>query len=163
MAEIDRELPGGQAPEFADLARLPYTLQVVQETMRLYPPAWVMDRVAAEDDEFQGQRIAKGTLFTLYLYGLHHHAGLWPAAEKFRPERFAADAQPSLPAYGYLPFGSGPRLCVGNYFALAELQLVLVQTLRQYRVGLVRTEVPPFSPLVMLRPLGGLPLRFWWR
>ena len=160
VAEVAQELPAGQAPEFADLARLPYTLQVVQEAMRLYPPAWVMDRVAMEDDEFQGQRIARGTLFTVYLYGLHHHPALWPDAEQFRPERFAADAHPPLPSFGYLPFGSGPRLCVGNHFALAELQLVLVQVLRQYHVELLSDEVPTLSPLVMLRPAGSLRLRF---
>lgn len=159
-AEIDCELPGGQAPEFADLPRLPYTLQVVQETMRLYPPAWIMDRVAAEDDEFQGQRIARGTMFSLYLYGLHHHPALWPDAEAFRPERFAAGAEPPPPAYGYLPFGGGPRLCVGNHFALTELQLVLIQTLRRYRIELISDEVPQLSLLVTLRPRGSLPLRF---
>ena len=160
VAEVQRELPGGQAPEFADLPRLAYTLQVVQETMRLYPPAWIMDRVATEEDEFQGHHIARGTLFSLYLYGLHHHPGLWPDAEVFRPERFAADAQPAPPPYGYLPFGGGPRLCVGNQFALTELQLVLVQTLRRYRVELLNEEVPQLAPLVTLRPRGSLLLQF---
>ncbi|WP_191906367.1 cytochrome P450 [Hymenobacter baengnokdamensis] len=160
VAEIEAALPAGQSPEFADLARLPYALQVVQEAMRLYPPAWIMSREAAEDDEFQGQPIAKGTLFSLYLYGLHHHPALWPEAEAFRPERFAAGAQPPLPTYGYLPFGGGPRLCVGNQFALTELQLVLIQTLRRYRVVPAGPEVPGLAPLITLRPSGKLPLRF---
>jgi cytochrome P450 len=160
VAEISRELPAGQEVEFADLPRLPYALQVVQEAMRLYPPAWIIDRVATEDDEFQGVRIPKGSVFSLYVYGVHHHAGLWPAAEEFRPERFAADAQPALPTYGYLPFGGGPRLCVGSHFALTELQLVLIQTLRRYRV-LPTTQAPPsMNPLVTLRPAGELRLRF---
>ncbi|MFD1874747.1 cytochrome P450 [Hymenobacter bucti] len=160
VAEIERELPAGQAVEFADLPRLPYALQVVQEAMRLYPPAWIIDRVATEDDEFQGVRIPKGSVFSLYVYGVHHHAGLWPAAEEFRPERFAPDAQPALPTYGYLPFGGGPRLCVGSHFALTELQLVLIQTLRRYRV-LPTTATPPgMNPLVTLRPAGELRLRF---
>ncbi|GAA4507089.1 cytochrome P450 [Hymenobacter ginsengisoli] len=160
VAEIAHELPGGRPPEFADLPRLPYALQVVQEAMRLYPPAWIMDRVATEPDEFQGQPIPKGTLFSLYLYGLHHHPALWPDAEAFRPERFAAGAQPPPPAYGYLPFGSGPRLCVGQQFALTELQLVLVQTLRRYGVEPAGTAVPSMSPLITLRPGGALPLGF---
>lgn len=159
-AEIARELPGGQPPEFADLPRLPLALHVVQEAMRLYPPAWIIDRVATEDDEFQGQPIAKGTLFSLYIYGLHHHPALWPDAEEFRPGRFAAGAQPSPPAYGYLPFGGGPRLCVGQHFALTELQLVLIQTIRRYRVEQVGSAVPSLSPLITLRPGGALPLRF---
>lgn len=160
VAEIERELPGGQPPEFADLPRLPYALQVVQEAMRLYPPAWIMDRVATEADEFQGQPIAKGTLFSLYLYGLHHHPALWPEAEAFQPQRFASGAQPPPPAAGYLPFGSGPRLCVGSHFALTELQLVLIQTLRRYQVEPAGPAVPAMVPLITLRPGGALPLRF---
>jgi cytochrome P450 len=159
-AEIEQVLPGGQPPEFADLPRLPFALQVVQEAMRLYPPAWIIDRVATEADEFQGQPIAKGTLFSLYIYGLHHHPALWPDAEEFRPARFAAGAQPALPAYGYLPFGGGPRLCVGQQFALTELQLVLIQTIRRYRVEPADAAVPSLSPLITLRPGGALPLRF---
>jgi cytochrome P450 len=160
VAEIEQVLPGGREPEFEDLPRLPFALQVVQEAMRLYPPAWVVDRVATEADEFQGQPIAKGTLFSLYLYGLHHHPALWPDAEAFRPARFAAGAQPAPPAYGYLPFGSGPRLCVGQHFALTELQLVLIQTLRRYRVELANEAEPVLAPLITLRPGGALPLQF---
>jgi len=160
LAEIERELPGGQAPEFADLPRLTYTLGVVHEAMRLYSPAWVLDRVATEADEFDSQPIAPGTLFSIYLYGLHHHPGLWPDAEAFRPERFAAGAQPPPPPYGYLPFGSGPRLCVGNQFALTELQLVLVQLVRRFRLELVADTAPPtLNPLVTLRPGEALRLR----
>jgi cytochrome P450 len=159
-AEIDEQLPNGQQVEFADLPRLPYALQVVQEAMRLYPPAWIMDRVATEADEFQGVPIAKGTLFSLYIYGLHHHPGLWPDAEVFRPERFAPGTAPAPPAYGYLPFGSGPRLCVGNQFALTELQLVLIQALRNFRIEPASPVVPGTNPLITLRPSGELRLRF---
>ena len=160
VADIEQELPSGRPPEFDDLPRLPYALGVVQETLRLYPPAWIMDRVALEDDEFQGQPIPAGTLFSLYLYGLHHHPALWPDPEAFRPERFAAGAEVPLPAYGYLPFGGGPRLCVGNHFALTELQLVVIQVVRRYQVSLVEEAAPALTPLVTLRPTGGLPLRF---
>jgi cytochrome P450 len=160
VAEIERELPGGQPPEFLDLPRVPYALQVVQEAMRLYPPAWIIDRVATEDDEFQGHHIAKGSVFSLYVYGLHHHATLWPDAEVFRPERFAAETQPPLPTYGYLPFGGGPRLCVGSHFALTELQLVLIQTLRRYCVRPTTATPPGLNPLITLRPDGELRLQF---
>ncbi len=160
VAEAARELPGGQPPEFDDLPRVPYALQVVQEAMRLYPPAWIIDRVATEDDDFQGVPIPKGSVFSLYVYGMHHHAGLWPDAEVFRPERFAAGAQPPPPAYGYLPFGGGPRLCVGSHFALTELQLVLLQTLRRYRVLPTAATPPGLNPLITLRPDGELRLRF---
>ena len=157
--EIARELPAGQQVEFEELPRLPYALQVVQETLRLYPPAWIMDRVATEPDEFQGVAIAKGTLFSLYLYGLHHHPGLWPEAEAFRPERFAPGAVPAPPTYGYLPFGGGPRLCVGNQFALTELQLVVIQVVRRLELKPAGPGLPELSPLITLRP-GELRLRF---
>ena len=160
VAEAERELPNGQAPEFEDLPRVPYALQVVQEAMRLYPPAWIIDRVATEDDAFQGVQIPKGSMFSLYVYGMHHHAALWPDAEVFRPERFATAAQPPLPTYGYLPFGGGPRLCVGSHFALTELQLVLIQTLRRYRVLPTAATPPGMNPLVTLRPDGEMRLRF---
>lgn len=103
--EIARELP--QAVEFEDLPRLPYALHVVQEALRLYPPAWIIDRVATENDGFQEHQIPQGSVFSLYVYGLHHHAGLWPDAEAFRPERFAAEAQPALPPTATCPSAAG--------------------------------------------------------
>lgn len=159
-AEITRELPAGRLVEFEDLPRLPFALHVVQEAMRLYPPAWIIDRTATEADEFAGVPIAEGTIFSLYIYGLHHHPGLWPEAEVFQPERFAPGAAPAPPAYGYLPFGGGPRLCVGQQFALTELQLVLIQTLREFRVEPAGAPLPGMNPLITLRPAGGLKLRF---
>ena len=158
-AEIARVLPQGQPVEFADLPRLPYALGVVQEAMRLYPPAWIIDRTATEADEFAGVPIAKGTIFSLYIYGLHHHPGLWAAAETFEPARFAPAADPAPPAYAYLPFGGGPRLCVGQQFALTELQLVLIQTLRDFQVE-PTAPLPGLNPLITLRPAGELRLRF---
>ncbi|RSK47040.1 cytochrome P450 [Hymenobacter rigui] len=145
---------------FDELARLPYAMQVIQETMRLYPPAWILDRVALEDDEFQGRPIPKGTLFSLYLYGLHRHPTLWSEPDAFRPERFAPGAQPPVPAYAYLPFGGGPRLCIGNHFALTEIQVVLLETLRQFTITpATATPVVPV-PLITLRPQQGVWLRF---
>lgn len=143
-------------PEFTELTQLPYALQVVQETMRLYPPAWILDRVALEDDEFQGLPIPKGTLFSIYIYGIHRHPELWPEPDTFRPERFAPGQQPPIPAYAYLPFGGGPRLCVGSHFALTEIQLVLLETLRHFDFAPVSPGVPGTDPLVTLRPKGPL-------
>lgn len=143
-----------RAPEFSELPQLPYSQQVVQETMRLYPPAWILDRVALEDDEFRGVRIPKGTLFSIYIHGLHRHPELWPEPAAFRPERFAPAAQPPIPAYAYLPFGGGPRLCVGNHFALTEIQLVLLEGLRRFHFAVISTVTPGTDPLITLRPKG---------
>jgi cytochrome P450 len=143
-------------PEFAELTQLPYSMQVVQETMRLYPPAWILDRVALEADEFQGLPIPKGTLFSIYLHGIHRHPGLWPQPDAFRPERFAPGQEPPIPAYAYLPFGGGPRLCVGSHFALTEIQLVLLEALRHFEFAPVSAAPAGTDPLITLRPKGPL-------
>ena len=145
---------------FDSLARLPYSRQVVQETLRLYPPAWIVDRVAREDDVYEGIELPAGTLVSVYLYGLHHAPALWDAPEEFRPGRFAADAPTAPVPYAYLPFGGGPRLCIGNQFALTELQLVLLETLRQFNVEWVEQPPVQLQPLVTLRPRDGIRLRF---
>ncbi|AMJ65095.1 cytochrome P450 [Hymenobacter sp. PAMC 26628] len=139
---------GTRAPTFADLPRLGRALQAVQETMRLYPPAWMVDRVALADDDYQGLRIPKGTLFSLYLYGLHRDPQHWDAPAEFRPARFAPDAPRPLVPFAYAPFGGGPRLCVGLQFALTEMQFVAVELLRTFDV-----EWPAGQPLVVKQPL----------
>ncbi|WBA42273.1 cytochrome P450 [Hymenobacter canadensis] len=143
-------------PEFAELTQLPYSMQVVQETMRLYPPAWILDRVALEDDEFRGLPIPKGTLFSIYIHGIHRHPGLWPEPDAFRPERFAPGQEPPIPAYAYLPFGGGPRLCVGSHFALTEIQLVLLEALRHFTFAPISEAPAGTDPLITLRPKGPL-------
>ena len=143
----------GRPPAFDDLPRLPRALHAVQEAMRLFPPAWMVDRVALADDEFQGLRIPAGTLFSLYFHGLHHDAKYWEAPGEFRPARFAAaPAQPGQ-ASAYVPFGGGPRLCIGMQFALTEMHLVALELLRQFDIEWVpgQPEVV-MQPLVTLRP-----------
>ncbi|ALD21354.1 cytochrome P450 [Hymenobacter sp. DG25A] len=159
-AELQSAGLANRPPVFDELPRLPYSLQVIQETMRLYPPAWILDRVALEEDEFQGQRIPKGTLFSIYLYGMHRHPQLWAEPDEFRPGRFAPHAQPPVPAYGYLPFGAGPRMCIGNHFALTEIQLMLVETLRHFSIELPPDTASVPVPLITLRPPHGMLLRF---
>jgi cytochrome P450 len=138
----------GRAPAFEDLPRLPRALHAVQEAMRLYPPAWMVDRVALADDEFQGLHIPAGTLFSLYFHGLHHDAKYWDAPEEFRPARFAAGAARPVQANAYVPFGGGPRLCIGMQFALTEMHLVTLELLRQFDL-----EWVPGQPAVTIKPL----------
>ncbi|GAB2954178.1 cytochrome P450 [Hymenobacter coalescens] len=149
---------GTRSPTFADLPNLPYALQVVQETLRLYPPAWIVDRVAAEDDAYNGLPLPKGTLISAFLYGLHHAPRLWPEPEAFRPARFGPE-QVREP-YAYLPFGGGPRLCIGHQFALAEMQLVLLETLRRFDVEWLEQPAVQLRPLITLRPRAEIRLRF---
>ena len=154
-------LPTGQKPAFGDLPQLSAALHAVQETMRLYPPAWMVDRVALVDDEYQGMRIPKGTLFSLYLYGLHHDPKSWDAPAEFRPSRFAPDAAaPPRHPFAYAPFGGGPRLCVGMQFALTEMQLVVLELLRQFEIEEVPDQPPVLlQPLITLRPKADFQVR----
>ena len=153
QAEADAVL-AGRPPTFNDLPQLGQALYAVQETMRRYPPAWITDRVALADDEYQGLHIPKGTLFSLYFYGLHHDPNNWPAPQEFRPVRFApgGEAQ-AAPPFAYAPFGGGPRLCIGMQFALTEMQLVTLELLRQFDVEWVAGQPPvTMQPLITLRP-----------
>ena len=143
----------GRIPAFEDLPRLGTALHAVQEAMRCYPPAWMVDRVALADDEYQGLRIPKGTLFSLYFHGLHHDAKYWPEPEEFRPSRFAPGQARPVQANAYVPFGGGPRLCIGMQFALTEMQLVTLELLRRFDVEWVPGQPPvTVQPLITLRP-----------
>jgi len=151
-AEADAVL-AGRVPTFDDLPRLGAALHAVQEAMRLYPPAWMVDRVALADDSYHGLPIPKGTLFAVYLYGLHHDAKHWPEPAAFRPARFAPGQERPVQPYTYIPFGGGPRLCVGMQFALTEMQLVTLELLRQFELEPVPGQPPvKLQPLITLRP-----------
>jgi cytochrome P450 len=143
----------GRRPTFDDLPRLGRALYAVQEAMRLYPPAWMVDRVALADDNYQGLHIPKGTLFSLYFYGLHHDEKYWANPREFRPARFAPGQARPVHPFAYVPFGGGPRLCIGMHFALTEMQLVTLELLRQFEVEWVEGQaLVTMQPLITLRP-----------
>ena len=150
----------GRAPAFEDLPRLATALYAVQEAMRHYPPAWMVDRVALADDEYEGLRIPKGTLFSLYFHGLHHDAKYWPEPEAFRPSRFAPGPARPVQPNAYVPMGGGPRLCNGMQFALTEMQLVTLELLRRFDIEWVAGQPPvTLQPLITLRPRGDFQVR----
>lgn len=149
----------GRLPAFHDLPSLEYTLQVIEESMRLYPPAWITDRVAIEADEVDGVPIPAGAMIALSIYGAHHSAALWQEPEKFRPERFSKENKASRHPYAYLPFGGGPRLCIGNSFALMEMQLILVLMLRRFELEAVPGQTILPQALITLRPKYGLKMK----
>lgn len=154
-AELDGVL-GGAPPTMSDLPRLPYLLQVIKETMRLYPPAWMIDRHTIADDEILGYRIRKGTLVLVSPYVTHRHPEYWPNPEGFDPERFSPANEEARPRYAYFPFGGGPRQCIGNAFAMMEAQLIVAAVLQRFRPWLVPGHPVAPETLITLRPRWGL-------
>jgi cytochrome P450 len=146
----------GRAPEYTDLASLPYTRMVLDETMRLYPPAWGISRQALADDEVGGFHLPRGWLVFVVPYVLHRLPAYWPDPEVFDPERFRPDATAERPKFVYLPFGAGPRQCIGNHFALIEAQLIVATLAQRYRLCLVPGHRVEPWPLITLRPRFGM-------
>lgn len=132
---------------------LPYTMQVVQESLRLYPPAWIMSRLALADDPIGPYTIPAGSTALVSPYLLHRDPASWPDPERFDPERFApGGGGESRHSYAYLPFGGGPRLCIGNQFALMEMQILLAMLVRAFTVDPVPNQRVDTHPLITLRP-----------
>lgn len=150
---------GAREPGFDDLPRLEYTLQVIEEAMRLYPPAWITDREAIDDDEVAGISIPAGAMVAISIYGAHHSPEYWDAPEAFRPERFAKAQKAAQHPFAYLPFGGGPRICIGNHFALMEMQLALVHLLRRMDWQLTPGQDVQPQALITLRPKNGVYMR----
>jgi cytochrome P450 len=155
--EIDAAL-GDRPPEYADLVGLPYTRMVIDETMRLYPPAWGFSRQAIGDDEVGGFRVPRGWLVFVIPYVLHRLAAFWENPEAFDPERFSPERAAERPKFTYLPFGAGPRQCIGNQFALIEAQLIVATIAQRYRLHLVPGHTVDPWPLITLRPRFGMPM-----
>lgn len=158
-AELD-EVLGNRKPSFEDLPKLTYLTQIIEEGMRLYPPAWITDRIAVNDDQFNGIEIPKGTLVVTYFYGAHHSKWLWDDPERFDPDRFSPENKKKQKPYAYMPFGGGPRLCIGNSFAMMEMQLILASMLRRYDFSLEPGQTIAPQALITLRPRYGIRMRF---
>jgi cytochrome P450 len=153
--EVDDVL-GGRVPELDDLPRLAYTKQVVEEALRLYPPAWVFERQAIETDSIGGFQIDKGAIVGISPWSIHRSTKLWDNPEGFDPDRFAPEAVAARPKLAYLPFGAGPRFCIGNAFALMETQIILSMITQRYALELVPGHPVEPEALVTLRPRHGI-------
>lgn len=152
------EVLGDRDPTLADLGRMPYTKAVIEESLRLFPPAWVVERDALEADVVGGHPIPPGATVAVSPYILHRRADLWPDPEGFDPERFL-HPDPARPKLAYMPFGAGPRTCIGNAFAMMEMQLVLPMIARRFRLELEPHARVELDPSVTLRPKAGVPMR----
>lgn len=156
LQEEYQHVLNGRPPLIEDLPRLPYTRMVIEEALRLYPPAWGLGRRALGNDEIGGYCIPKGAYVLLFPYVTHRHPAFWEQPDTFDPERFSSQQAAGRPRFAYFPFGGGPRLCIGNQFALSEAQLILATILSRYQLRLLPGAVVTPEPLVTLRPGGDL-------
>jgi cytochrome P450 len=154
-AELDAQL-AGRAPAMEDLPRLPYLDRVLTESLRLYPPAWGMARMAVEDAEIGGYRIPKGAGISLAQWVVHRDPRWFENPEEFRPERWENDFAKKIPRFAYFPFGGGPRQCIGNNFAQMEAALILATIAQRFRLRLVPGHAVVPMPTITLRPKHGI-------
>ena len=151
-----RKALGERTPTFEDLKALQYTRQVLEEGLRLYPPAYAVGRETIGEDEILRQKIPKKSIVLIAIYALHRDTNYWENPERFDPSRFEPEKVKERPRLSYLPFGAGPRMCIGNHFALMEMQLILVMLLRKFDFELVKDHPIKPNPLVTLKPKWGI-------
>jgi cytochrome P450 len=158
MAAEIGSVTGGGRPDREAIDRLPFTRAVVDEALRLYPPAAFLGREALADDEIAGRPVRAGTQLLISPWVIHRHRSLWQDPDLFAPDRFLGERRQAIPRGAYLPFGLGPRICIGQAFALQEIVAALAVILPRFRFRLV--DGPPVEPLarITLRPRYGLPL-----
>jgi cytochrome P450 len=156
-AKLEAELDGvlaGRTPTYEDVPRLTYTAQILDEVLRLYPPAYTVGRMATRTVQLGGATISPGDIVLISIRGMQRCPAYFDDPEAFRPERFADKKMRMAP--GYMPFSAGPRVCIGNHFALVEAQLILAAWAQRWRFRLAQaTPIEP-EPLVTLRPRGGV-------
>jgi cytochrome P450 len=157
--EIDAAV-GDRTPTIDDVPALTYTRMVFAEAMRLYPPAWLLGRVAVEDHEARGYRIPAGSLVVLSPWGVHRNEAYFPDPERFDPERWQADRVAGRPRFSYFPFGGGPRGCMGETFAWMEGVLLVAVLAQRWRFRLADEScVPELQPAITLKPKNGIRMR----
>jgi cytochrome P450 len=148
---------GGRTPTAEDLPRLPYARMIIEEAMRLYPPApGISVREAQAEDEICGFRVKAGQQILISPWILHRHRKLWERPEVFDPARFSKEAGDKRPRYAYLPFGGGPRVCIGATLALTEATLILVLLAQRFKLRLVERQNIALQTRITLRPRYGM-------
>ncbi len=155
IAELQETL-NGRAPTFADLPHLRFTEMVVKEAMRLYPPAWMIGREALQDCEIGGYRVPRGAQVAMSQWVMHRDPRYFDLPGEFNPERWAGLQLKSLPRYVYFPFGGGPRLCIGNTFAMMEATLVLATIAQRFHLAVAPGHTVTPLPSITLRPREGV-------
>ncbi len=157
--EVDEVLGDGSIG-FEHLPRLRYIKQVIDEALRLYPSAWILGREAIEEDEYEGIKVEPGKQVSIFIYGLHRNPQYWENPEIFDPERFAPGQAKSRPTHAYLPFGGGPRMCIGHQFAVFEMQIALALLMKNFTFKRTTHGPIPMEPSITLRPAAPMPMIF---
>jgi cytochrome P450 len=155
QAEVDRVL-GDRLPTMADLHQMPYSRMILQETLRIRPPAWQVMRTAVEDDEIDGYPIKAGTNLVALMYMCHFHPDEWTDPETFDPERFSPERSETRHKLAWMPFGAGQRMCIGKDFALMEGQLALAMVAQRYNLTKTTEHKAEQQLAATLRPKGGV-------
>jgi cytochrome P450 len=156
-AELEAVM-GERVPTVEDVPNLPYTRAVVSESLRLRPPVWAMGRTAVAEHRANGHTIKPGSIVVVAPWLLHHDERWWPEPLTFSPERWLGDEQGRRPRYAFLPFGGGPRVCIGEPFARLEAAMIVASIGRRWRFEHVTAVEPELQAVITLRPRGGLPM-----
>jgi cytochrome P450 len=151
----------GEAPlSHGDVPKLVFATQVIQEALRLYPPFWMIDRMAVADDRAGDLAIPRGSTVIVFVYGAHHAPRYWQSPESFDPERFTKTNEKLQTPFTYLPFGGGPRGCIGGNYAMLQILMILSDLLRTYDFQLIPGQTIEARPMVILRPKHGIRMTF---
>ncbi len=150
---------GDRVPRPEDVPNLRYTEMIFAESMRLYPPAWVIGRMALQDVEIGGYTIPKKSIVIVSPYLMHHNARYYPSPEVFDPTRFTPEAKASRPKFAYFPFGGGPRVCIGEGFAWMEGVLLIATIAQKWRLRSLSDKPVPTQPVITLRPRNAVPMK----
>jgi cytochrome P450 len=150
---------GGEAIDYRNLHQLEGTVRVIDEALRLYPPFWMIDRIALEDDEIAGVRIPAGAMVIPYIYGTHRNPAHWDDVETFNPRRFEPERTKARHPFAYIPFGGGPRICLGSNMAIMQMLMIVVAFVRRYDFALTNGSVA-VRPMMLVRPAGAVTMTF---
>lgn len=156
IREEARRVLGDRDPSLADVPKLAYTKMVLEEVLRLYPPAWAFERQSTTVDKLGAYDIKKGAIIGVSPYVLHRHPKYWENPEEFDPMRFTPEKAAARSRYSYLPFGGGPRMCIGNAFAMMEAQIILAMIARDYSLTVDPSHPVSIDPRITLRPRHGI-------
>lgn len=149
-----------RTPAFDDLRKLSFAAQVIQEGMRLYPPAFAVGREPVEDDEILGEKIPAGSVVFISIGALHRDPKYWERPDEFYPAHFDPEKVKERPRLAYIPFGAGPRMCIGNHFAMMEMQLLLVMLVKHFDFKLETEHPVEAEPLITLKPKQKIHMKF---